>query len=60
MSWYLNIVVTNLHLNRPDEAKATGLKANALHLDSTFFTPISTWWISCSMMRRAWRRRQPN
>ncbi|MGC2329844.1 MAG: winged helix-turn-helix domain-containing protein [Candidatus Acidiferrales bacterium] len=33
---YSNIVVTYLHLNRPDEAKATGLKANALHLDSTF------------------------
>ena len=36
---YSNIVVTYLHLNRPDEAKATGLKANALHLDSTFLPP---------------------
>ena len=33
---FSNIVVTYLHLNRLDEAKATALKANALHLNSKF------------------------
>lgn len=33
---FSNIVVTYLHLNRPDEAKAMALKANALNLSSNF------------------------